>query len=42
MTPVMGLDISKGESNVQALLDKGKPYRNCFKVSYTVEGLGLK
>ena len=39
MNPVVGLDISKGESQVQAFLDKGKPYRKSFKVSHTVEGL---
>lgn len=26
MNPVIGLDVSKGESQVQAFLDKGKPY----------------
>jgi transposase len=41
MNPVIGLDVSKGESQVQAFLDKGKPYRKSFKVSHTVEGLGL-
>jgi hypothetical protein len=39
MNPVVGLDISKGESQVQAFLDKGKPYRKSFKISHTVEGL---
>jgi len=39
MNPVIGLDISKGESQVQAFLDKGKPYRKSFKVSHTLEGL---
>jgi len=39
MNPVVGLDVSKGESQVQAFLDKGKPYRKSFKVSHTVEGL---
>src|SRR5690606_40255605 len=39
MNPVVGLDISKGESQVQAFLDKGKPYRKSFKVSHTLEGL---
>lgn len=39
MNPVVGLDVSKGESQVQAFLDKGKPYRQSFKVSHTVEGL---
>ena len=32
MNPVIGLDVSKGESQVQAFLDKGKPYRKSFKV----------
>ena len=41
MNPVIGLDVSKGESQVQAFLDKGKPYRKSFKVSHTVEGLSL-
>ncbi|RVT56347.1 IS110 family transposase [Niallia taxi] len=40
MNPVVGLDISKGESQVQAFLDKGKPFRKSFKVSHTLEGLG--
>src|SRR3954452_3533228 len=39
MNPVVGLDISKGESQVQAFLDKGKPYRKSFKVSHTNEAL---
>ncbi|MEK4748348.1 IS110 family transposase [Niallia sp. FSL W8-0177] len=39
MNPVVGLDVSKGESQVQAYLDKGKPYRKGFKVSHTLEGL---
>ena len=39
MNPVVGLDVSKGESQVQAFLDKGKPYRKSFKISHTVEGL---
>src|SRR5690606_40342993 len=39
MNPVVGLDISKGESQVQAFLDKGKPYHNNFNVSHTLEGL---
>lgn len=39
MNPVVGLDISKGESQVQAFLDKNKPYRKSFKVDHTLEGL---
>jgi transposase len=41
MNLVVGLDISKGESQVQAFVDKGKPFRKSFKVSHTLEGLGL-
>jgi transposase len=41
MNPVVGLDISKGESQVQAFVDKGKPFRKSFKVSHTLEGFGL-
>jgi transposase len=41
MNPVVGLDVSNGESQVQAFLDKGKPYRKSFKVSHTLQGLGL-
>ena len=39
MNPVVGLDISKGESQVQAFLDKGKPYSKSFKVNHTLDGL---
>lgn len=39
MNPVVGLDISKGESEVQAFLDKGKPYAKSFSICHTVEGL---
>ena len=28
MNPVVGLDVAKGESQVQAFLDKKKPYKN--------------
>jgi transposase len=31
MNPVVGLDVSKGESQVQAYLDKRKPYKKGFK-----------
>ena len=27
MNPVIGLDVAKGESQVQAFLDKKKPYK---------------
>jgi transposase len=34
MNPVIGLDVSKGESQVQAFLDKGKPYRKSFSIKH--------
>jgi transposase len=40
MNPVIGLDVSKGESQVQAFLEKGKSYRKSFSVQHTIEGLG--
>ena len=39
MNPVIGLDVSKGESQVQAFLDKGKPYRKSFSIKHTLDGL---
>ena len=39
MNPVVGLDVAKGESQVQAFLDKEKPYKKSFKVAHTLEGL---
>ncbi|MDR4886267.1 IS110 family transposase [Fredinandcohnia sp. QZ13] len=39
MNPVVGLDVAKGESQVQAFLDKKKPYKNSFKITHTLEGL---
>ncbi|MEH7306355.1 IS110 family transposase [Neobacillus drentensis] len=41
MNPVIGLDVAKGESQVQAFLDKKKPYKSSFKVSHTLEGLDM-
>lgn len=40
MNPVIGLDVSKEESQVQAFLDKGKPYRKSFSINHDLEGLG--
>jgi transposase len=34
MNPVIGLDVSKGESQVQAFLDKGKQYRKSFSITH--------
>ena len=41
MNPVIGLDVAKGESQVQAFLDKKKRYKISFKVSHTLEGLDM-
>lgn len=41
MNPVVGLDVAKGESQVQGFLDKKKPYKSSFKVSHTMEGLEI-
>jgi transposase len=40
MNPVIGLDVAKDESQVQAYLDRKQPYKKSFKVSHTLEGLG--
>lgn len=39
MNPVVGLDVAKGESQVQAFLDKKQPYKKGYKVAHTLEGL---
>jgi len=39
MNPVIGLDVSKGESQIQAFLDKGKPYQKSFSIAYDIKGL---
>jgi transposase len=39
MNPVIGLDVAKGESQVQAYLRKKKPYKKSFKVQHNLEGL---
>lgn len=39
MSPVVVLDVSKGEIQVQAFLEKGKPYRKSFKVKHDLDGL---
>lgn len=39
MNPVVGIDVSKGESQGQALLDKNQPYKGSFRISHTKEGL---
>ncbi|WP_264371424.1 hypothetical protein [Virgibacillus necropolis] len=32
MNAVIGLDVVKGKSQVQAFLDKGNPYRKSFSI----------
>lgn len=39
MSPVVGLDVAKGESQVQAFLDKSKPFGKSFSVKHTREEL---
>ena len=39
MNPVVGLDVSKGKSQVQAFLDKNKPYRKSFSIEHNLKGL---
>ncbi|WP_262985757.1 IS110 family transposase [Paenibacillus sp. PL91] len=39
MNPVIGLDVSKGESHAQAFLDRGVPHRKIFRFNHDLEGL---
>nr|WP_066299981.1 hypothetical protein [Bacillus sp. FJAT-29937] len=39
MNPVVGLDVAKGESQVQAYLERKKPYKKSFKVKHDLDGL---
>ncbi len=39
MNPVVGVDIAKGKSEVQAFLDKGKPYGKSFSIKHKREEL---
>ncbi|WP_404456933.1 IS110 family transposase (plasmid) [Virgibacillus necropolis] len=39
MNPVIGLDIAKGESQVQAFLQRKKPYKKSFKFEHHLQGL---
>lgn len=39
MNTVVGLDISKGKSQVQAFLDKKSALQRSFKVAHTLEGI---
>ncbi|WP_414558726.1 IS110 family transposase [Bacillus swezeyi] len=39
MNPVVGIDVSKGESHVQAFLNKGTPFEKVLKVVHSKSGL---
>ncbi|WP_054024920.1 IS110 family transposase [Bacillus sp. FJAT-28004] len=39
MNPVIGLDVSKGESHAQAFTDRGKPHGKIFQFEHNLEGL---
>jgi transposase len=39
MNPVVGLDVAKEESRVQAFLDKSKPFGKSFSMKHTREAL---
>ena len=39
MNPVIGLDVSKGESHAQAFSDRGTPYGKTFRFEHNLEGL---
>ncbi|GAA0610401.1 IS110-like element ISDha10 family transposase [Virgibacillus siamensis] len=39
MNPVIGLDVAKGESQVQAFLQRKKPYKKSFKFEHHLQGL---
>ena len=41
MNPVVGLDVAKGESQVQAFLDKSISFGKSFSVKHTREELLL-
>jgi len=38
MNPVVGLDVAKGETEVQVFLDKGKPQGRHFSIVHTTDG----
>ena len=39
MNPVVSLDVAKGESQIQAYLERKKPYKKSFKVNHDLDGL---
>ena len=41
MDPVIGLDIAKEESQVQAFLQKKHPYKRSFKFEHHLDGLNV-
>ena len=38
MDPIIGLDIAKGESQVQAFLQRKKTYKQSFKFTHNLQG----
>ncbi len=38
MNPVVGIDVSKGNSQCQAFLDRNQPYKKSFRFAHTEEG----
>jgi transposase len=41
MNPVVGLDVAKGESQVQAFLNPSKPNGKSFSMKHIQRGIGL-
>ncbi|MBO1911594.1 hypothetical protein J4G37_43240 [Microvirga sp. 3-52] len=41
MDPVIGLDVAKGESQVQAVLERKQPYKESFKFTHDLPGLHM-
>lgn len=39
MNHVIGLDVFKGESHVQAFADRGTPYGKIFRFNHDLDGL---
>lgn len=40
MNPVIGVDVAKEESQIQAYLRRKKPYKKSFKFKHNTKGLG--
>lgn len=39
MDPVIGLDVAKGESQIQAFLQRKETYKQSFKITHDLPGL---